>query len=48
LEANVNPAELNHAVITSDLNVAGNADEDYVFEVLPYDRFNNIAVVTDT
>ena len=48
LNVNINPAPLNSAQITSDLNISGNADNDYVFNVMPYDQYMNIAVVTST
>jgi len=47
LNVHIKPADLHHAKIVSDLAISSSADYDYVFEVMPFDIYNNIALVTD-
>lgn len=44
----VTPNSLDHIKLASDLNIAATADFDYVFDIIPYDIFNNVADVTES
>ena len=46
LNVTVNPNKLSYVKLASDL-VSGTANDDYVFNILPYDQYSNIADVTE-
>ena len=48
LNLTVEPANLDHITLPSDLIMQGTADNDFVFNVQPYDRFNNVADVVES
>ena len=45
LKLTITPTILDHLNCPSDLSVVGNADKDYNFIIIPYDKYNNVAYV---
>lgn len=48
LSLTVTANALEHITIPSDLSIEGDADYDYVFDIIPFDKFLNIAEVTES
>lgn len=47
VEVTVSPNTLDHVTIPTDLKISASADDDYVFEVIPFDLYDNLAEVDE-